>query len=182
MGPGQAPTSGRSGHGEFRGRERNTRLAALGSPGSGREGPWGLGELELGGAGARGSPRGQRVTHSSTRTLKRDLKLRTYLKTSWGTCSARPFRPKPKDDSGFRKPSAGGRGGAAPSWRSACGRRGSGPAAEQPSPLRRLPGARFLGCPDLGAAGILFFTIWCLLLSFLQPRSFLSQFPHLKWA
>lgn len=50
VGPGQAPTSGRSGHGEFRGRERNTRLAALGSPGSGREGPWGSGELELGGA------------------------------------------------------------------------------------------------------------------------------------
>lgn len=93
---------------------------------------WARRALGVGRAGARGSPRGQRVTHSSNRTLKRDLKLRTYLKTSWGKCSERPFRPKPKDDSGFRKPSAGGRGGAAPSWRSACGRRGSGPAAEQP--------------------------------------------------
>lgn len=99
-------------------RERDSRVRASESVES-----VALRAIGVGRAGAAGAPLGRRATENPTKTLKRDLSLRTYLRDVLGKkCSADPSCPRPNEVAGFRKPSAWWSKGAACSRSSPGGR------------------------------------------------------------
>lgn len=153
VGPSQMPASGRPGHDKFRGRERDVRWAASGSPGS-------------------KAPPGQASDIPSSQDSQEGPRAAYTSQTSWRKRSAGLFRRKPHDILGFSEdvckvsresclqPAEGGE------------RRRLGSRRCAHLPFRSLRGARVVpGEWTLAPLASFSFTIWRLLLSFLQPRT-----------